>query len=115
MRPKGNQAVSLVTTLLVIVVLSTVVVAFLQSTSLDRMTAKSTKNVLQAELSARATEMITGLQRNGEAAQFGVASAAFFRAIDATRAVGGAGSGGRVGTPADASPASRNRAPERRR
>jgi len=68
-----------------------------------------------AELSARATEMITGLQRNGEAAQFGVASAAFFRAIDATRAVGGAGSGGRVGTPADASPASRNRAPERRR
>ena len=54
MRRKGNQAVSLVTTLLVIVVLSTVVVAFLQSTSLDRMTAKSTKNVLQAELSARA-------------------------------------------------------------
>ena len=54
MRRKGNQAVSLVTTLLVIVVLSTVVVAFLQSTSLDRMTAKSTKNALQAELSARA-------------------------------------------------------------
>ena len=54
MRPKGNQAVSLVTTLLVIVVLSTVVVAFIQSTSIDRLTAKSAKNVLQAELSARA-------------------------------------------------------------
>jgi hypothetical protein len=52
-----------------------------------------------AELSARATEMAAGLQRNGEAAQFGVASAAFFRAIDGTRAVGEAGSpGNRAGT-----------------
>ena len=53
-RRRGNKAASLITTLLVIVVLSTVVVAFLQSTSLDRLTAKSAKNVLQAELSARA-------------------------------------------------------------
>ena len=62
-----------------------------------------------AELSARTSELITGLQRSGEAAQFGVASAAFFRAIEGTRAVGSAGSSGtRVG-------ASRNASPERRR
>ena len=58
-----------------------------------------------AELSARAAEMVASLQRSTEAAQFGVASAAFFRAIDGTRAVGGVGS---VGT-------SRLPAPERRR
>lgn len=62
-----------------------------------------------AELSARATELIASLQRSAEAAQFGVASAAFFRAIDATRAVGDAGSpGNRAGT-------ARNASPERRR
>lgn len=44
----------MITTLLVIVILSTIVVAFMQSTSVDRLTAKSAKNVLQAELSARA-------------------------------------------------------------
>ncbi len=60
---------------------------------------------VNAELSARAGRLIAELQRNTEAAQFGVASAAFFRAIDETRAVGGAGSGG--------SP--RTRDPERRR
>ena len=53
-RRRGSKAASLITTLLVIVVLSTVVVAFMQSTSIDRLTAKSAKNVLQAELSARA-------------------------------------------------------------
>jgi tetratricopeptide (TPR) repeat protein len=58
-----------------------------------------------AELSARATEMVASLQRSTEAAQFGVASAAFFRAIDGTRAVGGAGTVGAVRLPA----------PERRR
>jgi hypothetical protein len=58
-----------------------------------------------AELSARAEEMVAGLQKNAEAAQFGIASAAFFRAIDGTRALGGAGSVG--GT--------RTAAPERRR
>ena len=60
---------------------------------------------VNAELSARAGRLIADLQRNTEAAQFGVASAAFFRAIDETRAVGGAGSGG----------SSRPRDPERRR
>jgi tetratricopeptide (TPR) repeat protein len=60
---------------------------------------------VSAELSARAGEMVAGLQRNTEAAQFGIASAAFFRAIDNTRAVGGAGSAGSSRTPA----------PERRR
>ncbi len=37
---------------------------------------------VNAELSARAGRLIADLQRNTEAAQFGVASAAFFRAID---------------------------------
>ena len=41
-----------------------------------------------AELSARAEELVTALQRDVEAAQFGVASATFFRAIDGTRTVG---------------------------
>jgi hypothetical protein len=53
-----------------------------------------------AELSARATEMVASLQRSTEAAQFGVASAAFFRAIDGTRALGGGGSVGTVRSPA---------------
>ena len=60
---------------------------------------------VNAELSARAGEMIASLQRNTEAAQFGVASSAFFRAIDGTGAVGGTGSVG----------SSRMPAPERRR
>ena len=60
---------------------------------------------VSAELSARANEMVASLQRNTEAAQFGTASAAFFRAIDGTRALGGAGTAGAV----------RNAAPERRR
>jgi TolA-binding protein len=60
---------------------------------------------VNAELSARAGRLIADLQRNTEAAQFGVASATFFRAIDETRAVGGAGNGG----------SSRTRDPERRR
>ncbi len=36
------------------VLLSAIVVAFLQSMSIDRLTAKSAKNMLQAELAARA-------------------------------------------------------------
>jgi len=60
---------------------------------------------VSAELSARAGRLIADLQRNTEAAEFGVASAAFFRAIDEGRAVGGSGSGG----------SSRSRDPERRR
>jgi tetratricopeptide (TPR) repeat protein len=53
-----------------------------------------------AELSARANEMVATLQRSTEAAQFGVASAAFFRAIDGTRVLGGAGNVGAVRSPA---------------
>jgi hypothetical protein len=49
--------------------------------------------------------MVAALQRNTEAAQFGTASAAFFRAIDGTRALGGTGTAGTV----------RNPAPDRRR
>jgi len=60
---------------------------------------------VNAELSARAGRLIADLQRTTEAAQFGVASATFFRAIDEPRAVGRAGSAG----------SSRNRDPERRR
>ena len=54
MRPAGNKAASLITTLLVIVVLSTIVVAFLQSMSIERLTATSSRSMLQAELAARA-------------------------------------------------------------
>ena len=49
---------------------------------------------VSAELSARASALVAGLQYSAEAAQFGMASAAFFRAIDATRAVGGGGTVG---------------------
>jgi type II secretory pathway pseudopilin PulG len=52
-RPR-NKAASLITTLLVLVLLSAIVVAFMQSMSIDRLTAKSAKNILQAELAARA-------------------------------------------------------------
>jgi hypothetical protein len=44
---------------------------------------------VSAELNARASLLAQGLQHNAEAAQFGTASAAFFRAIDGTRALGG--------------------------
>ena len=54
MRRRRNKAASLITTLLVIVILSTIVVAFMQSMSIDRLTAKSARNILQAELAARA-------------------------------------------------------------
>ena len=43
---------------------------------------------ISAELNARASTLAQGLQHNAEAAQFGMASAAFFRAIDGTRALG---------------------------
>jgi hypothetical protein len=45
---------------------------------------------VSAELNARASALAQGLQQHAEAAQFGTASAAFFRAIDGTRALGGA-------------------------
>jgi hypothetical protein len=62
-----------------------------------------------AELSARASEIVASLQKSTEAAEFGIASAAFFRAIDTQRAVGDAGTSG--GPPAPARTAAR---PERR-
>jgi len=49
-----KKASSLVVTLLVIVVLSTIVVAFMQSMSIERLTAKSLRNILRSELSAQA-------------------------------------------------------------
>ena len=49
-----------------------------------------------AELSARAGELVTALQRGTEAANFGLASATFFRAIDGTRSVGDAGTAARA-------------------
>ena len=48
-RPKAS---SLITTLLVLVVLSTIVVAFMQSMSVERNVARSAKNKLQAQLAA---------------------------------------------------------------
>lgn len=59
---------------------------------------------VNAELTARAGEMVAALQKNTEAAQFGTASAAFFRAIDGTRALGGTGT---VGTVRGAAPEGR--------
>ena len=49
-----NKASALVTTLFVLVVLSTIVVAFLASMNLERKIAQSTKNKYQAELAAEA-------------------------------------------------------------
>lgn len=49
-----RKASSLVTALLVLVVLSTIVVAFMQSMSVERMTAKSSANRYKAELAAEA-------------------------------------------------------------
>lgn len=51
--------------------------------------------VVQRELTARAGELLAGLQRDTEAAEFGTASASFFQAIDADRrgTTGGGASG----------------------
>lgn len=51
--PLSQQASSLITTLLVLVVLSTIVVAFMQSMSVERSVARSVKNKLAAELAAQ--------------------------------------------------------------
>lgn len=48
------RASSLVTTLLVLVVLSTIVVAFMQSMSVERLSSKSVKNTYEAQLAAKA-------------------------------------------------------------
>ena len=52
--PLSEKASALITTLLVLVVLSTICVAFMQSMSIERSVAKSAKNKLQAELAAQA-------------------------------------------------------------
>jgi hypothetical protein len=53
-RPSRNKASSLVTTLMVIVVLTIIVVAFMQSMSIERLTSRSYANKYQAELLADA-------------------------------------------------------------
>lgn len=52
-RPR-RRASSLIVTLMVIVVLSTIVVAFMQSMAVERMTAKSARNRMQADLAVDA-------------------------------------------------------------
>jgi len=59
--------------------------------------------VVTAELNARATEMIAELRRDGEAAEFGSASASFFKAIDAGK-TGTTSSGSSASTDAPAQP-----------
>lgn len=53
--------------------------------------------VVDAELRARAGEMIAGLRRDTEAAEFGSASASFFQAIDAGNATAGTSSSSNSG------------------
>ena len=71
MRRRRSRAASLITTLLVIVILSTIAVAFMQSMSIDRLSAKSARNILQAELAARAglssavAQILTAAGTNG--------------------------------------------------
>ena len=49
-----NKASALLTTLFVLVVLSTIVLAFMESTSLERKISRSIKDTYQAELAAEA-------------------------------------------------------------
>jgi len=54
--------------------------------------------VVQSELNARATEMVAELKRDAEAAEFGSASVAFFKAMDAQqRSAGSASTGNATG------------------
>lgn len=64
--------------------------------------------VVSAELNARATEMIAELRRDGEAAEFGSASASFFKALDAEKT-------GTTSTGSAASPAASASTPQRQR
>jgi hypothetical protein len=50
--------------------------------------------VVERELSARAGLMLANLRRDGEAAEFGAASASFFQAIDTGRTAGTSGTSG---------------------
>lgn len=55
--------------------------------------------LVERELTARAGEMVATLRRDGEAATFGTASAAFFEALDASGAPGAAGTTTSSATP----------------
>ena len=61
--------------------------------------------VVDAELRARATEMIASLKRDTEAAEFGSASASFFQAIDAGQPTNATGTSSSASVPAPTSPA----------
>ena len=63
--------------------------------------------VVSSELNARATEMIAELRRDGEAAEFGSASASFFKALDAGK-TGTSTSGSAAAPAASASAPQRN-------
>ena len=54
--------------------------------------------VVQSELNARATEMVAELKRDAEAAEFGAASVAFFKAMDAQQRSAGSASAGTTGS-----------------
>lgn len=70
--PRPSRASALVTTLLVIVVLTIIVTAFLQSMTLERKTARSYVNRLRAELAAEAglAEVINRLDKAVGASNF---------------------------------------------
>jgi hypothetical protein len=61
---------------------------------------------VEAELRARAEQLLTIVSRDVEAAEFGAASASFFKAVGTTPAAGtpGPGSGGAAGEPGSPSP-----------
>ncbi len=75
--------------------------------------------VVERELAARASEMVAGLRRDTEAAQFGVASASFFKSLadSVTASTGGPGSAsigtgtGAAGTSTVSAPGSTGAAP----
>lgn len=75
--------------------------------------------VVDAELRARAGEMIAGLRRDTEAAEFGSASASFFQAIDAGNATAGTSSSSSTGaagtTAVVAPPGGRDLPPQQRK
>jgi hypothetical protein len=53
-RSKAQSGVALVTTMIVVAVLAIVAVAFMQSTSTDRLSSRTSKNYMQARLTAEA-------------------------------------------------------------
>jgi hypothetical protein len=61
--------------------------------------------VVERELSARAGELLAGLRRDTEAAEFGQASTSFFQALDADRRADGARRTGSAEPPVATAPA----------